>query len=162
MIGNLAVSLGAAGGDEGSFSFSHLQPTAAPSDPRSATSRAHCKVHERPPGVGVGWGDYDTFKQWQSYGRLVKKDLVEEGTWSKTINELEFISETSETTRKIKNDLKDTGVASKKRQKIDLHLTCLPIDDAGRSREVGRFCQRNLVALAILNRQFRYGRVTIN
>lgn len=51
-------------------------------EPRVATSTGHLKHFDRPPGVGVGWGDFDRFDQWQSAGRCIKPDMVEEGDWS--------------------------------------------------------------------------------
>ncbi|KAL7932361.1 hypothetical protein V8C35DRAFT_281964 [Trichoderma chlorosporum] len=51
-------------------------------EPRSATSTGHLLQYERPEGVGLGWGGYDQFTQWQLFGRRVHKDMVEKRDWS--------------------------------------------------------------------------------
>jgi hypothetical protein len=38
----------------------------------SATSRSHTMRHGRPKGVGLGWGDFDRFREWQQFGRQVR------------------------------------------------------------------------------------------
>lgn len=43
---------------------------------RSATSIGHIQVRSRPAGVCVGWGEWDDFLVWQSYGRHVDKNIV--------------------------------------------------------------------------------------
>lgn len=48
------------------------------SERRSATSAGHFAIHRRPRDVPVGWGGYDEFIDWQSYGRQVTKAMVEE------------------------------------------------------------------------------------
>ncbi|KAH6969316.1 hypothetical protein DER45DRAFT_621956 [Fusarium avenaceum] len=50
-------------------------------DTRSSTSRVHQIIHERPPGVGAGWGEYDQFYEWQANGRTIDKDMVKPGNW---------------------------------------------------------------------------------
>ncbi|KAM0322275.1 hypothetical protein ACHAQA_009564 [Verticillium albo-atrum] len=49
---------------------------------RSATSIGHLIKHPRPPGVGVGWGGYDEFIEWQSYGREVTLNMVKKEDWT--------------------------------------------------------------------------------
>jgi hypothetical protein len=38
----------------------------------SATSRSHTMRHGRPKGVGLGWGEFDRFREWQQFGRQVR------------------------------------------------------------------------------------------
>lgn len=52
------------------------------SERRSATSTGHLLQYQRPYGVPLGWGGYDRYTHWQSYGRRVTKDMVKEGNWS--------------------------------------------------------------------------------
>ncbi|KFA80292.1 hypothetical protein S40288_05880 [Stachybotrys chartarum IBT 40288] len=56
-----------------------------PSERRSATSAGHIHAHPRPAGVSLGWGGYDKFTHWQSHGRQIKKDMVEDEEWSKDL-----------------------------------------------------------------------------
>ncbi|KAI0441588.1 hypothetical protein F4803DRAFT_576377 [Xylaria telfairii] len=44
------------------------------------------------PGIGVGWGDYHLFDQWQSHGRLITADMVEEKEWSTQLDKITFVS----------------------------------------------------------------------
>lgn len=44
----------------------------------TATSCSHAHKHKRPNGIGLGWGGYDEFIDWQSHGRMLKKELVPE------------------------------------------------------------------------------------
>jgi len=53
------------------------------SERRSATSTGHIIKHSAPAHVGLGWGDYDLFIDWQSYGREIPKDAVEKKDWLK-------------------------------------------------------------------------------
>lgn len=53
------------------------------SERRSATSTGHLLQFQRPSDVGYGWGDYDQFTEWQSFGRRVTKDMVENKNWQK-------------------------------------------------------------------------------
>ncbi|KAJ6785611.1 hypothetical protein PWT90_00484 [Aphanocladium album] len=48
---------------------------------RSVTSIAHVHHHSRPNLVGVGWGDFDKFDRWQSYGRQVRGHMVPNRAW---------------------------------------------------------------------------------
>ncbi|KAI1858518.1 uncharacterized protein JN550_012565 [Neoarthrinium moseri] len=52
-------------------------------DPRTATHSAFVVTYPRPAGVGLGWGDYDSFIPWQRAGRQVKKNMVERKNWNK-------------------------------------------------------------------------------
>ena len=43
-------------------------------------TQAPCGFHRKypiPAGVGVDWGDYARFTQWQEFGRHVTKDIVD-------------------------------------------------------------------------------------
>ncbi|RFU73324.1 hypothetical protein TARUN_8932 [Trichoderma arundinaceum] len=53
------------------------------SERRSATSTGHLLQHQRPADVSYGWGDYDQNTYWQSFGRRVTKDMVENKNWRK-------------------------------------------------------------------------------
>ncbi|KAF4966052.1 hypothetical protein FSARC_6252 [Fusarium sarcochroum] len=69
-----------------SQTFSMLSPAFAPLseiDPNllSATCRSHMAQYMRPRGVGVGWGDFDRFHEWQLFGRCVEKSMVERKEW---------------------------------------------------------------------------------
>ncbi|RYC62775.1 hypothetical protein CHU98_g3434 [Xylaria longipes] len=57
----------------------------------TGSSAAHYPIIRRPAGVGAGWGDYDKFAQWQSYGRRIKADMVENKKWDKEMTELVFV-----------------------------------------------------------------------
>ncbi len=37
----------------------------------------------RPGNIGLGWGDYDNFEDWQSSGRQLKLELVDKKDWEK-------------------------------------------------------------------------------
>ncbi|KAH7236259.1 hypothetical protein BKA59DRAFT_486639, partial [Fusarium tricinctum] len=50
----------------------------------SATSRSHTMRHGRPKGVGLGWGEFDRFREWQQFGRQVSKSMVKEKEWKKS------------------------------------------------------------------------------
>ncbi|KAM0514557.1 hypothetical protein ACHAPE_006853 [Trichoderma viride] len=52
------------------------------SERRSATSTGHVLQYQRPNVVPLGWGGYDRYIRWQSYGRRVTKDMVKEENWS--------------------------------------------------------------------------------
>lgn len=53
------------------------------SESRSATSTGHLLQFQRPTEVGYGWGDYDQLTYWQSFGRRLTKDMVENKNWQK-------------------------------------------------------------------------------
>ncbi|KAK6222987.1 hypothetical protein QIS74_03832 [Colletotrichum tabaci] len=55
------------------------------SDRRSVTSAGFVLQCSRPLGVCLGWGGYDELTAWQSHGRRIKKDMVEERSWSTDI-----------------------------------------------------------------------------
>jgi hypothetical protein len=42
----------------------------------SATSQGHAFAYNTPANAGLGWGDFDAFNEWQSYGRMTKGDLL--------------------------------------------------------------------------------------
>lgn len=52
---------------------------------RSATSIGHVLQKRRPPGVCVGWGGYDDWTNWQSFGRPIPKEQVGNKDWSKDL-----------------------------------------------------------------------------
>ncbi|KAF5592290.1 hypothetical protein FPANT_5449 [Fusarium pseudoanthophilum] len=61
-------------------SISHSESFVRPADMStsilSATCRSHIVSYKRPPGVGLGWGDFDRFYEWQLHGRKVQKSMV--------------------------------------------------------------------------------------
>ncbi|RYP07555.1 hypothetical protein DL765_009122 [Monosporascus sp. GIB2] len=59
----------------------------------SATSGGHVQIHKRPAGVGLGWGDYDLFDEWQGHGREIKQDMVENKPWSLNSADFDFVTE---------------------------------------------------------------------
>ena len=75
-----------------SHSAKFLTPSESSRNFESATSRGHLPKFPRPLTVGAGWGGYDQFNEWQYHGRQVKKSMVQEGKWEKTIGStLSFI-----------------------------------------------------------------------
>lgn len=63
---------------------------------RSATSTGHIPQFQRPAGVCLGWGGYDEFAVWQSFGRRVPQDQVEKKDWlTDVLADLEFTSEST-------------------------------------------------------------------
>ncbi|KAL7799318.1 hypothetical protein V8C43DRAFT_313362 [Trichoderma afarasin] len=78
-------------------SYAPFNPNLEFSERRSATSTGHLLQFERPPNVGLGWGDYDRFTEWQSYGRQVTKDMVEKKDWQKDpLAPIDFVDENGE------------------------------------------------------------------
>ncbi|KAH7040030.1 uncharacterized protein B0I36DRAFT_426578 [Microdochium trichocladiopsis] len=62
---------------EQSLSFApSFRPRSGLSTFASATSNGHFHLHRRPARVGLGWGGYDRFDDWQSYGRQIKPEMV--------------------------------------------------------------------------------------
>lgn len=53
---------------------------------RSATCSSHIQQHPRPAVIGVGWGGYDKFREWQLHGRQVKRDAVKYEHFSHELN----------------------------------------------------------------------------
>ncbi|KAI1019640.1 hypothetical protein LB504_009423 [Fusarium proliferatum] len=59
-----------------SHSESFVRPSDMSTSVLSATCRSHIVSYKRPPGVGLGWGDFDRFYEWQLLGRKVQKSMV--------------------------------------------------------------------------------------
>ncbi|KAF4495145.1 hypothetical protein FAGAP_8727 [Fusarium agapanthi] len=75
---------------------------------RSATRSSHMQQHPRPTAVGVGWGGFDRFREWQLHGCQVKRDIVEYKPFSKEPKStLDFVTETGEVTMTIPMDIED-------------------------------------------------------
>jgi len=53
----------------------------------TATSPGHFPIYFRPSNIGLGWGAYDNFHQWQANGRQIKKDMVKNENWPLTRNQ---------------------------------------------------------------------------
>ncbi|KAI0191658.1 hypothetical protein EV127DRAFT_480109 [Xylaria flabelliformis] len=58
----------------------------------SGSSGGHLRKIQLPRDIGAGWGDYHLFDQWQSYGRQVTADMVENKEWSTQLDEITFVS----------------------------------------------------------------------
>lgn len=84
--------------DSISLSSSFIPPGAV-SDVRSTTSSGHVHKYRRPLQVGVGWGDYDAFNEWQSYGRHIDSEMVEKKKWEVTSNKGLVIFESGSTVK---------------------------------------------------------------
>ncbi|KAI1122361.1 hypothetical protein F5Y10DRAFT_287244 [Nemania abortiva] len=90
----------------------------------SGSSNGHFKTTRRPPGVGCGWGDYDRFAQWESYGRKVTLDMVEKKDWDTELTPLEFVSAddpSSTTTIDPPKDIKEAIEAKEGKKPIPLY-----------------------------------------
>ncbi|UPK96271.1 hypothetical protein LCI18_007206 [Fusarium solani-melongenae] len=59
-------------------------------DMQSLTSNGHFIHHHPPPGLGLGWGDWDLYTEWQAHGRSVDKTWVPRGDWKPKV-EGEFV-----------------------------------------------------------------------
>ncbi|CVK86924.1 uncharacterized protein FMAN_05850 [Fusarium mangiferae] len=83
-------------------------PSEMDSRNRSATCSSHMQQHPRPAAVGVGWGGFDRFREWQLHGRQVKRDSVEYEPFSKEPKStLDIVTETGEVTMTIPMDVED-------------------------------------------------------
>ncbi|RSL69194.1 hypothetical protein CEP54_002470 [Fusarium duplospermum] len=56
-------------------------------DVQSLTSHGHFIHHPAPPGIGLGWGDWDLYAEWQAHGRSVNKAWVTRGDWKPKFDE---------------------------------------------------------------------------
>lgn len=88
------------------ISFSSFQPPGKSSNSlATATSSGHAHVYNRPTNVGLGWGDYDLFREWQSHGRYIPRYMEEDKEWTSTNFEpLEFVSDSNPKNKIIVND----------------------------------------------------------
>ncbi|KAI1406898.1 hypothetical protein F5Y13DRAFT_207179 [Hypoxylon sp. FL1857] len=71
------------GSQEGSISFSRTLQTPADCNGVTATSHGHVHKYKRLAEVGAGWGDYDKWYDWQSNGRRINPELVDDKDWLK-------------------------------------------------------------------------------
>ncbi|EEU40438.1 uncharacterized protein NECHADRAFT_76708 [Fusarium vanettenii 77-13-4] len=63
-------------------------------DVRSLTSNGHFIHHHPPPGIGLSWGDWDLYTEWQAHGRSVDKNWVPRGDWKpKVEGEIVFVAD---------------------------------------------------------------------
>lgn len=60
-----------------SHSPTFLTPVDAGSDYSSGTCRSHIPIYRRPRSVGLGWGGYDLYNEWQYLKRQAKKYVPE-------------------------------------------------------------------------------------
>ncbi|KAI0549849.1 hypothetical protein F4679DRAFT_573261 [Xylaria curta] len=57
----------------------------------SGSSNGHFRKTRAPRDVGLGWGDWHLYAEWESYGRRVTPDMVEKKDWVKEISSFEFV-----------------------------------------------------------------------
>ncbi|KAK3181897.1 hypothetical protein K4F52_006801 [Lecanicillium sp. MT-2017a] len=92
------------------------------SESRVATSTGHVPHHERPAEVGLGWGDYDKFTFWQSSGRQVTKDMVEEKDWSTELNRpITFVDEAGEVVETFNPEIEAKDLPNRSQPPLTLH-----------------------------------------
>ncbi|KAI8680038.1 hypothetical protein NCS57_00283500 [Fusarium keratoplasticum] len=71
-------------------------------DVRSLTSNGHFIHHHPPPGIGLGWGDWDLYTEWQAHGRSVDKTWVPRGDWKpKVEGEFVFVADSDDPSAEI-------------------------------------------------------------
>ncbi|OIW23218.1 hypothetical protein CONLIGDRAFT_563029, partial [Coniochaeta ligniaria NRRL 30616] len=62
-----------------------LRPQSQCLDPieeeRSVTSTGHVPQYRRPPSACVGWGGYDRFSSYMSYGRQIPASAIKPEKW---------------------------------------------------------------------------------
>lgn len=88
----------------------------------SATSTGHVLQHQRPYGVPLGWGGYDRYIHWQSYGRRVTKDMVEEGNWSiDPLSPITIVNESGELVETVTQPFKVEDLPPQPRNLVSLY-----------------------------------------
>ncbi|CAG9994480.1 unnamed protein product [Clonostachys byssicola] len=95
-----------------SLSFAPRESELDNSEARSATSTGHVIVHPRDSTVGAGWGDYDKHIRWQSYGRRLTKDMVEEKEWSTDLA-ANFVNDAGEVVKTIGSEIKPEDLSAR-------------------------------------------------
>jgi hypothetical protein len=81
--------------DSTSFASSFLLPNRESPNQLTATSASHVQRFRRPAKVGLGWGDYGEFYEWQAHGRQVKLDMLTYNDWEYVPKEtMGFVSDT--------------------------------------------------------------------
>ncbi|RSL90890.1 hypothetical protein CDV31_015587 [Fusarium ambrosium] len=74
-------------------------------DVRSLTSHGHFIHHQAPPGIGLGWGDWDLYAEWQAHGRSVNRAWVTRGDWKpKFDHEFTFVVDSEDPSVEIMGD----------------------------------------------------------
>ncbi|KAM0430999.1 hypothetical protein ACHAPT_005633 [Fusarium lateritium] len=92
------------------------------SERRSATSTGHILQHPRPAGVCLGWGDYDKYTHWQSYGRRVPKDMVEKKYWQMDpLAPVRLVNDSGEVVETVTNTFKREHVPSQTQKPVPLY-----------------------------------------
>lgn len=73
-------------------------------DLRTATNESHVPIKKRPLDIGMGWGGYDAFHQWQANGRRINPDDVEHRDWEFDARKMVLVEESTgeETTFDVK------------------------------------------------------------
>ncbi|KAH9892365.1 hypothetical protein F4778DRAFT_750347 [Xylariomycetidae sp. FL2044] len=79
-----------AGASPSSSLAQEFKPVPEMTDKRSATHQGHTFRINRPGDIGLGWGDYDMFNEWQSRARMIKPEMVSDTEWSTTVSEEMF------------------------------------------------------------------------
>ncbi|KAF4437460.1 hypothetical protein FACUT_5678 [Fusarium acutatum] len=106
--GRLTGANGAAEAGISDPSCAFFPPSEMDPSNRSATCSSHLQQYPRPTAVGVGWGGFDRFREWQLHGRQVKRDVVEYEPFSKEPKStLDFVTKTGELTMTIPMDIED-------------------------------------------------------
>ncbi|EHK17760.1 uncharacterized protein TRIVIDRAFT_66661 [Trichoderma virens Gv29-8] len=98
-------------------------------DRRSATSTGHVLLYQRPAGVCAGWGGYDDYTQWQSFGRRIHKDMVEKQEWSTDpMKPVQFVDESGEVAQTITIPFDREDLPSQPRNLASLYDKLNPTD----------------------------------
>ncbi|EON96699.1 hypothetical protein UCRPA7_7798 [Phaeoacremonium minimum UCRPA7] len=105
-----------------SLSFAPFTPVKDMTEKRSATSTGHIHQWRRPIGIGPGWGSYDDFTTFQSYGRRIPKELVEERTWSTNAAAPFELKSTSGQTMRCDVQLVEDGIPVKQKPPVSLRV----------------------------------------
>ena len=92
------------------------------SERRSATSTGHIIMHPRPASVCLGWGGYDKYTDWQSYGRRIDRKWVEMEGWSKDRQApVNFVDESDKVVETIKSPFKKEDLPSRPQDPLELY-----------------------------------------
>lgn len=115
-----------------------------PVEPRSVTSTGHVLHRPRPIGVPLGWGDYDQFTSWQTYGRRVKGEMLTDlnTKWElKRTGNIEYTSEAGEDLPIVKPVIEEKSLPYRKDDPLTMdQLVSKPKDSKAKyKRTPGRF-----------------------
>ncbi|POS70515.1 hypothetical protein DHEL01_v211089 [Diaporthe helianthi] len=82
-------------------------------DLRTATNGGHVPIKKRPQDIGLGWGGYDDFHQWQANGRKINPDDVKDDQWQFDVRKMGVVE---------KGSGKETKFAVPKGSPLDLFI----------------------------------------